>query len=130
MPNDKPTLGEHLRRRRKSLGLNQQDVADRLGLNQSTIAKWENGILLPHRNHFSPLAEFLEKNPSDVLDMCTSSAQPKGGLSESREEFEAERPVSLSHEHYYALQALAGARGTTIDTQIERAITVFLRGLK
>ena len=41
------TFGEFLRKKRRTLGLNQTDLADKLGLNQGTISMWELGITSP-----------------------------------------------------------------------------------
>lgn len=37
------TLGERIRRQRKALGLTQERLAPALGVDQSTVAKWEGG---------------------------------------------------------------------------------------
>jgi transcriptional regulator with XRE-family HTH domain len=43
--------GEELRRRRQQLGLRQQDLADRLGLSQVAITRWERvGVPVPRTN--------------------------------------------------------------------------------
>lgn len=128
-PHDNLTLGEELRRKRKALGLNQQAVAERVGVNQSTIAKWENGVLVPHRTHVGEIARFLEKDPSEIFEMLVPASEDER-VRELEPDQECEQRVRLSAQHFYALHALAAAHGTTVDAQFERAINVYLRGLR
>ncbi len=41
-PKSLETLGDHIRKRRLDLGLEQQQVAARLGVSESTVWNWEN----------------------------------------------------------------------------------------
>lgn len=40
---DPQTLGEHLKKRRKELGLLQREAGQRMGVSAETVANWENG---------------------------------------------------------------------------------------
>ena len=42
------TFGERLRRHRQGLGISQSSLAERLGVDPSTLARWENGLRLPN----------------------------------------------------------------------------------
>lgn len=52
-------LGMYLRERRKSLGLSQQQVADRTGIDNSRISRIETGALLPTLYELPRLASAL-----------------------------------------------------------------------
>ena len=41
------TFGEFLKKKRRLLGLNQTDLAEKLGTTQGTISMWELGITSP-----------------------------------------------------------------------------------
>ena len=41
------SFGEFLRKKRRLLGLNQTDLADKLGVNQGTLSMWELGVTSP-----------------------------------------------------------------------------------
>ena len=53
------TIGERIRQARKALGLNQAELALRLGVSQPAVANWESGIHDPRRLMLAKLAEAL-----------------------------------------------------------------------
>lgn len=48
-----------LKSRREELGLLQKDIAERTGINQCTISKYENGILQVKPSNMKKLAKAL-----------------------------------------------------------------------
>ena len=61
---DEPkTLGEHLKKRRKELGLRQRDVAERLGCDLFTYINWEKDRTQPVASRFRPVLDFLGYDP-------------------------------------------------------------------
>lgn len=56
------TLGDHLRRRRIELGLQQKDVAVQIGVTASSIWNWEHGSPIRLRS-VAKVVEFLGYNP-------------------------------------------------------------------
>jgi transcriptional regulator with XRE-family HTH domain len=57
------TLGEHLKKRRRELGLLQREAADRMGILTETFGNWERGDSEPVGAHFRPVVEFLGYDP-------------------------------------------------------------------
>lgn len=53
------TLGERLRATRRRLGLSHADLAQRLGVDPSTVVDWEQGGNRPNRRCRDRIAEFL-----------------------------------------------------------------------
>lgn len=49
-------LGEKIKRLRKENGLNQTQLAERIGVDKSAISFWENGINEPKANYITKLA--------------------------------------------------------------------------
>jgi DNA-binding XRE family transcriptional regulator len=47
------TVGDHIRKKRLDLGLQQHEVAEAIGVTESTIWNWEHGT--------KPLAKYLPK---------------------------------------------------------------------
>jgi transcriptional regulator with XRE-family HTH domain len=58
------TLGEHLKKRRKELGLLQREVAKQMGVNTWTYLNWEKGKTEPVASQFRPVIEFLGYDPT------------------------------------------------------------------
>ncbi len=54
------TMGKRIRQRRALLTLSQGDLAEGLGVDQSTVAKWESGPNTPRHKTLRALAERLE----------------------------------------------------------------------
>ena len=52
-------LAENIRKYRKDLGLNQEDLAERLGITLGTVSKWERGISEPDLQYIMDLAELF-----------------------------------------------------------------------
>ena len=58
------TLGEHLKKRRRELGLLQREVAAQMSILTETYANWENGHTEPVASQFRPVIAFLGYDPS------------------------------------------------------------------
>jgi transcriptional regulator with XRE-family HTH domain len=57
------TLGNQLRKRRLDLGLLQREVAERIGVDETTIHNWERQRTLPEIRFIAPIIEFLRYDP-------------------------------------------------------------------
>ena len=57
------TLGEHVRKRRMDLGLSQQQLADRLGVNRGSVENWEYDNTVPHLRVLPKVIDFLGFDP-------------------------------------------------------------------
>jgi transcriptional regulator with XRE-family HTH domain len=58
------SLGQHLKRRRRELGLLQREAAEQMGILKDTYGNWENGKTEPVAAHFQPVVTFLGYDPS------------------------------------------------------------------
>ena len=56
---EKQEFGRYIAKKRKSLGMTQEVLADRLGVSKSAVAKWETDGGLPGRDNIKLLAESL-----------------------------------------------------------------------
>ena len=61
-------LAETVQKMRKALGLTQQDVQERTGINRQLIGRIEKGEFLPSLPQFNVLSEELHFNIADLLD--------------------------------------------------------------
>ena len=58
-----PDLATRIRALRKALGLSQANFAERVGVDQSNVSRWENGAL-PDDAHIDRLAELADQHPA------------------------------------------------------------------
>ena len=60
-------LNKNIKALRKSKGLSQQDLADKLNVVRQTISKWEQGLSVPDSDLLIALSEALETPVSTLL---------------------------------------------------------------
>jgi len=65
-PKSLKTLGDHLRKKRLDLKLLQKDVAQRLGVDKTTIYNWESGHAAPSLSVIPRLIAFLGYIPFEM----------------------------------------------------------------
>lgn len=58
------SLGEHLKKRRRELGLLQREAGERMGVSAETVSNWEIGKTKPAPSQFKPVAGFLGYDPA------------------------------------------------------------------
>lgn len=64
---DREKFGAFVAQRRKTLGLTQQALADRLFLSNKAVSKWETGQSLPDIDLLQPLADCLQVSVAELL---------------------------------------------------------------
>jgi transcriptional regulator with XRE-family HTH domain len=60
---------------RQRLGLRQEDVAQALGVDRSTVAGWETGRAYPDARLLPPLARLLQTTTDKLLHVDPKEAQ-------------------------------------------------------
>lgn len=80
-------LNENIKILRKSKGLSQQDLADKLNVVRQTISKWEQGLSVPDSDLLIALSEALETPVSTLLGetVAETEADAVKALSEKLE---------------------------------------------
>ena len=68
-------LNENIKAIRKSKGLSQQDLADKLNVVRQTISKWEQGLSVPDSDLLIALSEALEPPVSPLLGETVSPSE-------------------------------------------------------
>jgi len=53
------TIGSLINRQRQVLCITQRDLAEKVGVTQAAVAKWETGVSVPALRHRKQLAEAL-----------------------------------------------------------------------
>lgn len=67
------TLGDKIRQARKNCGLSQEQLADRLAVSRSAVAKWETDKGLPDVGNLKLLARLLGVSVDHLLDETQTS---------------------------------------------------------
>jgi transcriptional regulator with XRE-family HTH domain len=57
------SLGDHIRTRRLDLKLFQKQVADQIGVHETTITGWERNATIPEVRYMPAIIQFLGYNP-------------------------------------------------------------------
>lgn len=73
---DRAALGRRLRAAREDAGLSQQDVANKLGVYQSTVAFMENGRRDVSALELAQLARLFGMTTDALLGITAPSSQP------------------------------------------------------
>ena len=63
IPTQPQTIGDHIRRRRLALKLLQREIAERIGVDPTSVANWEANRSAPQIRHLPAITEFLGYNP-------------------------------------------------------------------
>jgi transcriptional regulator with XRE-family HTH domain len=71
------TLGGHLKKRRRQLGLLQREAAERMGIGTETYANWEKGKTEPVASQFRPVVAFLGYDPTPAPSTLAERLQAK-----------------------------------------------------
>ena len=93
----------NIRKRREELGLTQQDVADSLGVNKSSVSRWEAGKDLKQKN-LSLLSFVLRTSSSYLLG---ETEDPRASVIMSEPESEAIK-AHMQENMFSQLAELAG----------------------
>ena len=80
-------LNENIKALRKSKGLSQQDLANKLNVVRQTVSKWEQGLSVPDSDLLIALSEALETPVSTLLGetVAETEADTVKALSEKLE---------------------------------------------
>ena len=58
---------EKIKAYRKQCGMSQAELANRVGVERSAVAKWESGKSLPQAAHLVKLAEIFGRSVDEIL---------------------------------------------------------------
>ena len=62
------TIGKFIAKKRKELNLTQEQLAERLGVSNKTVSKWETGKCMPDYSVIKTLCEELNISVSELMD--------------------------------------------------------------
>lgn len=59
--------GDNIRKLRKLIGLKQSELAEKTGVHQKDISRWESGERIPNATSLSKLAKALQCTLDDLI---------------------------------------------------------------
>ena len=86
------TIGNKIKELRRSKGMSQKDIADKLGVTSQAVSKWENGKNLPDMMMLSRIADILQvscdelHNPEKTLEKLDNPEFQKRNVEEGDKE--------------------------------------------
>lgn len=63
-------IGPRLRKYREAQNLSQKEFAKLIGVSNSRVSNWEQGINRPDVDILAKICEILKVSPSELLDIC------------------------------------------------------------
>lgn len=73
------TIGSNIRMVRKSAGISQTELANRVGSNKSAISRYENGMQKPSLDTLMRMADALDVDLADLLKERAASSVENAG---------------------------------------------------
>ena len=71
----KETLGMMIATKRKELGMTQLDLAEKMGVTDKAVSKWERDLSYPDINSFPQLAEIFGMSVDDLMQVKRESME-------------------------------------------------------
>ena len=65
-------IGSRIRKYREERGLNQKQLAKLIGVSNSRVSNWEQGLNRPDADIIADICRALQVSPSDLLDVRLS----------------------------------------------------------
>jgi len=60
-------IGKFISKKRKEKNMTQADIAEKLGVSNRAVSKWENGLNMPDLSLFKPLCEILDISINELM---------------------------------------------------------------
>ena len=92
-------IGNRIRKYRESRGLNQKELAQLIGVSNSRVSNWEQGINRPDADILADICRALNVSPSELLDVRLStddlSTQERKVIQAYREKTDLQQAVNI-----------------------------------
>ncbi|WP_330379848.1 helix-turn-helix domain-containing protein [Anaeromassilibacillus senegalensis] len=79
---ERKTLGMMIAELRKNQGMTQLDLANKMGVTDKAVSKWERDLSCPDVNAFPHLADVLNVSVNELMQSKTENRSPKKNVKE------------------------------------------------
>ncbi len=80
-PQPDVALAAWIRAARRQAGMSQVELAERLGLAQSSVSQWEKGVTQPSTRHMLTLLQMFPASAAELIASETTRDAPTAGQS-------------------------------------------------
>lgn len=108
------TRRQRLAQRRKSIGLSQESLAERLAVDRSTVARWESGDTVPQPWLRRQLADAIQISTDELDDLLTSTSESVDA--DDRLSYVLRNPSTTDAATVFQLHAQVGQLDRNYDT--------------
>tara|TARA_R110000744_G_C19364376_1_gene561733 strand:+ start:1495 stop:2004 length:510 start_codon:yes stop_codon:yes gene_type:complete len=109
MDNVSMSIGNTLKSRRIALNIKQEDLAERLGVTDQTVSKWERDLTEPKASQVCQLSQILKITEKEI---CRGTS-----ISEKSDPFDFVRKVCILINEVPQTEMLAGMQGFIDDEE-------------
>ena len=88
-------IGLKLRQRRKELGLSMKEIADKIGVSEATVSRWESGQIANMKRNFVPAYAKALNVPTEFIMGFEDEIRDRGDKKESYSESGSSRTVRI-----------------------------------
>ena len=92
------SFGEFLYQLRKEKGLTQQELAEKLGVSNKAVSKWETGEAMPETSQLLPLSKIFEVSVDELLNGERENKKTDKSLDEEKDKFDNSTEIKISKE--------------------------------
>ena len=108
---EKKTFGQMIAERRKAVGMTQAELAERMGITDKAVSKWERDLSYPDISSVPHLAEVIGVS-IDELMTCRTAADGKSGAGATSIVSTALKGIALAMGIAVAVLSILGALET------------------
>lgn len=69
-------IGSRIKKYRQKKGLSQVELAEKLGVSNSCVSNWEQGINRPDADMISVICDHLDISPSELFGVAVKACNP------------------------------------------------------
>ena len=123
--NNTYTLGKRIMALRKTAGMTQEQVAERLGVSPQAVSKWENDISCPDVTMIPRIAQLFNISTDELLGLKASAVRPADASSGSHKNGGGSRSSSATHGIGFGLLLIVLGRAYLVSRKMNTTFNIW-----